>query len=313
MTFAVSGLHAALFRDEAEEYAVTAALGSNRDICFASKNHAVNSVEIVVGGSTAPLSVAVSGDKLTVTSANTDGSATSTAKQIVDAVNADVDAFALFTARLPPGSTGAGVTGAVTEIHAANGVAFTTITLTDSGDGLTFQAAAGSRYWMDSKNLDIFINTVEATSGFTVNYLKGSVTFATSQTGKTITATGTKRDLLAFQKVLGLFDGKLKINGKEIDTSSVDDAGWGSSILSSRSWEMSAGAFYYNGSIPLTDMAVKYMWKFYSVLMPSGSLTQTPFCIGWGAITNMENLVANPNDAQKQTVTVKGQGELYLE
>jgi len=140
-----------------------------------------------------------------------------------------------------------------------------------------------------------------------VNRLRGSVTFATSQGASAITATGTRRSLLAFQKVFGLFDGKLKIDGKEIDTSSVDDDGWGSSIVSSRSWEMSAGAFYYNGAIPLEALAVKYLWKFYSVL------ATTPFAIGWGAITSMENLVANPNDAQKQTVTVKGAGELYME
>ena len=307
MTSAVSGLSAALFRDEPEEYVVTAALGSNRDICFVSKNGTTNKVEIVVGGVTAPLSVAVVGPKLTITSANTDGTATSTAAQIVAAVNADASAFALFEARLPPGSTGAGVTGAVSELTAHDGVHFTALALADSGDHKTYQAAAGSRYWDDDETLTILVDAVPVTSGFTVNRIQGKVTFAASQGASVITATGVRRSLLAFQKVTGLFDGKLKIEGKEIDTSSVDDVGWGSSIISSRSWEMTAGAFYYNGSIPLTALAVKYLWKFYSVL------STTPFCIGWGAITSMENLVANPNDAQKQTVTVKGQGELYLE
>jgi len=307
MTSAVSGLSAALFRDEPEEYVITPALGSNRDICFVSKGGTVNSVEIVVGGTTAPLSVAVVGDKLTVTSANTDGSATSTAAQIVAAVNADASAFALFGARLPPGSTGAGVTGAMSEEHAADGVAFTALSLADSGDHLTYQAAAGSRYWDPDETLTISSDGSPVTSGFTVNSIQGKVTFATSMSGHTITATGTRRSLLAFMKVAGLFDGKLKIDGKEIDTSSVDDNGWGSSITGARSWEMTAGAFYYNGAIPLEVMVTKYLWKFYSVL------STVPFAIGWGMLRNMENMVANPNDAQKQNVTVKGSGELYVE
>ena len=307
MTSAVSGLSAALFRDEPEMYVVTPALGSNRDICFVSKNGTTNKVEIVVGGVTAPLSVAVVGPKLTITSANTDGSATSTAAQIVAAVNADVDAFALFAARLPPGSTGAGVTGALSEATAADGVAFTALALVDSGDHKTYQAVAGSRYWDEDETLTIKADGAAVTSGFTVSRIEGKVVFSASQGADPVTADGTRRSLLAFQKVTGLFDGKLKIDGKEINTSSVDDAGWGSSILSSRSWEMSAGAFYYDGSIPLVALAQKYLWKFYSVL------STTPFCIGWGAITSMENLLANPNDAQKQTVTIKGAGALYME
>ena len=308
MTSAVSGLSAALFRDEPEEYIVTAALGSNRDICFVSKNHATNKVKIVVSGNNTPLSVSAAAPKLTINSAtNGSGVATSTAAQIVAAVNADAGAFALFAARLPPGSTGAGVTGAMAEATAHDGVHFTGLSLVDSGDHLTYQAAAGSRYWDEDETLTIKSDGGAVSSGFTVSRLEGKVTFATSMNGHTITADGVRRSLLAFQKVTGLFDGKLKIDGKEIDTSSVDDSGWGSSILSSRSWEMSAGAFYYDGSIPLVALAQKYLWKFYSVL------STTPFCIGWGAITSMENMMANPNDAQKQTVTIKGAGALYME
>ena len=126
MSSAVSGLSAALYQDEGEEYVVTPALGSNRDICFVSKNHATNKVEIVVSGNNTPLSVSAAAPKLTINSA-TDGSgnATSTAAAIVAAVNADAGAFALFEARLPPGSTGAGVTGALAETTAHDGLAFT--------------------------------------------------------------------------------------------------------------------------------------------------------------------------------------------
>lgn len=307
MTSAVSGLSAALFRDETKKYAVTPALGSARDICFVSADDEANKVEIVVGLTTAPLSLSVVGTKLTITSANVDGTPTSTAAEIVDAVNEDVDASALFTARLSPGSKGGGVTGALAEMTAADGVAFTALSLVDSGDHLTYQAAAGHRYWDPDEALSILVDATPVTTGFVVNRLRGSVTFATSQGASAITATGTRRSLLAFQKVAGLFDGKLKIDGKEIDTSSVDDDGWGSSIISSRSWEMSAGAFYYDGAIPLAALAVQYLWKFYSVL------STVPLCIGWGTITSIDNMTANPNEAQKQTITVKGAGELYME
>lgn len=307
MTSAKSGLDAALYLDESEEYVVTAALGSNRDICFVSKNHATNKVEIVVGGVTAPLSVAVVGPKLTVTSANTDGSATSTAAQIVAAVNADASAFALFEARLPPGSTGAGVTGAMSEATAHDGVHFTDLALSDSGDHLTYQAAAGSRYWDEDETLVVEVDGSPVTEGFTVSHLRGSVTFETSQVGSTITATGVRRSLLAFEKVFGLFDCKPKISASDIDTTSVDDSGWESSLSGAKSWEMSAGHFFYDGKIPIVKVGVQYLWKLYS------TLSSVPWAVGRGSITSMSNIVANPKEAQKQDITVKGSGELYLE
>lgn len=307
MTDSKSGLDAALYLDEPEEYVVTATLGSNRDICFVSKGGTSNSVEIVVGETTAPLSVAVSGDKLTVTSANTDGSATSTAAQIVAAVNASVPAAALFAARLPPGSTGAGITGALAETHAASGVAFTDLAMADSGDHLTYQAAAGYRYWDEDETLTVEVDAAPVTSGFTVNYLRGSVTFETSQVGSTITATGVRRSELAFEKVWGCFDCKPKISADDVDTTSVDDNGWESSISGAKNWELSASHFFYAGKIPITKLAVKYFWKLYS------TLASVPFAIGKGPIQSMTTILANPNEAQKQDVTVKGSGELYLE
>ena len=148
MTSAVSGLSAALFRDEPDDYVVFEE-GSNKGMCFVSLG-GTPSIEIIVSGLGTELSVSVADDVVTVNSA-TDGSgnATSTAEDIVDAVNDDASASAIFLARLSPGSTGAGIPGAMTETEAEDGVAFTGITLTDSGDHLTFQAASGSRYWDD--------------------------------------------------------------------------------------------------------------------------------------------------------------------
>ena len=194
----------------------------------------------------------------------------------------------------------------MTETEAEDGVTFTGITLTDSGDHLTFQAASGSRYWDDEETLTVTDNGSPA-SGYTVNYLRGTVTFEATKSGHTILATGTRRSEYAFQKVLGLFDGKIKIDGKEIDTTSCDDDGWGSSIMNALSWEMTAGHFYYAGDIPLDQFKAESLWKFYSVEHT------TPFAIGRGVLQGIENILASANDAQKQTLTVKGQGEIWPE
>lgn len=189
----------------------------------------------------------------------------------------------------------------------AASVTFTDLELSDSGDHLTYQAAAGSRYWDENETLVVEVDGSPVTSGFTVNYLRGSVTFETSQSGSTITATGKRRDEANFQKVIGLFDGKLKIDCKEIDTTSCDDGGWQSSIMGRGSWEFSAGTFYYDGGVPLADLKLSGLWKFYSV----DSITA--FAIGIGTLQGIENILASASDAQKQTLTVKGQGEIYPE
>jgi hypothetical protein len=308
MTNAVSGLSAALFRDETKKYAVTPALGDARDICFVSADDEANKVEIIVGATTAPLSLSVSGTKLTITSANVDGTATSTAAEIVDAVNEDVGASALFTARLPPGSKGGGVTGALAEVTAADGVAFTGLELVDSGDHLIYQAASNLRYWDDRYSLTVKSDGVTVTSGFKVNFLRGMVTFDNSMEGHTITIDGTRRSILAFEKILGVFDGKLSIKGTDIDSSSVDDDGWGSSTTGSRRFEITSGLYYYDGKIPLEALTTKYIWKFYSVLNDD-----VPFAVGKGIAQTTEHLLASATDVQKTTITVRGAGELYIE
>lgn len=308
MTLAKSGLDAGLYRDEAEEYVVTEDLGSDRDICFKSLDGATPSIEIVVDGIDTELSVDVLASAVTVNSA-TDGSgnATSTAAEIIAAVNADAEAKLLWEARLPPGQDGSGITGAMSPKTAASGVAFAALSLTDSGDHLRYQAASGSRYWDQDETLTVYIDGTPATGGYTVNYLRGRITFEESQSGHTITATGTRRSELAFQKIAGLFDCKPKFGEKEIDTTSCDDEGWTSSIVAARNWEFSAGTFYYDGSILIEDIGSAAIWKLWSVR------DTTVLGVGKGTIQGLENVLASTTEAQKQTITVKGQGEFYLE
>jgi hypothetical protein len=307
MTSAVSGFSAALYKDEQNRYRVTPALGSNRDICFACKVTSCPSIQIVVAGSNTSLSVSVIDDDVIVYSAtNVGGTATSTALQIVDAVNADAGASALIEARIPPGQTGAGVTGALDAGDVATGVAFVNLALVDSGDHLTFQAAAGSRYWDDDLSVTIEDGGVEVTSGFTVNHLRGSVTFESSMSGHAITATGTRRSELAFEKILLVYDGKLKIDGREIDTTSIDDDGWGNSISGRRSWDISASAFYYTGESDLPDVSDTLYWKIYAI-------KHTKSFVGMGTLLSLDRIVANPDKAQERAITIKGNGEIYPE
>jgi len=312
MTSAVSGLSAALYRDEPEEYVVTA-LGSNRDLCFVSKNHAVPSIEIVVAGNNTPLTIDVTGSDVVINSAtDAGGAATSTAAAILAAMALDAEATALWSARLPPGQTGAGIPGAVAHAHGANGVVFTSLALADSGDHLTYQAAAGYRYWSSCTLIEKQVHGagqwVNITSSCVINLLRGSITVAAAlNSDDLVRATGVRRAETAFRKVMLLYDGKLKIDGKEIDTTNLDDAGWGSAISGKKSWEFTAGAFYYDGSIPIDDIGSSLIAKFYAIYATAKSF------VGYGTLGSLENVLANPNDAQKQTITCKGTGEIYPE
>jgi len=307
MTSAVSGFSAALYRDEQSNYVITPALGSNRDLCFVSKNGVTPSIEIVVSGTNTPLSVSVAGSDVTVHSAtNVGGTATSTAAQIKTAIETTPAALALWEVRLPPGQTGVGVPGVLAHTHGYDGLDFADLALVDSGDHLTFQAAAGSRYWDEDEALAIEDNSSVITTGFSVNYLRGSVTFEEEKSGHTITASGTRRSELAFEKILLVYDGRLKIDGREINTTSIDDDGWGNSISGRRSWDMAANAFYYTGESDLPDVADVLYWKIYAI-------KHTKSFVGMGTLLTIDRIVANPDKAQERAITIKGNGEIYPE
>ena len=186
-------------------------------------------------------------------------------------------------------------------------VAFTDLAMADSGDHLTFQAVKGSRYWDKEEALVIEDGGVPVTSGFTVNYLRGSVTFDSSMSGHTITATGKRRSEANFIKILLVYDGKLRIDGRDIDTTSIDDDGWSNSISGRRSWEISASAFYYSGEADLPDVADRLIWKIYSIYTSSKSF------VGEGTLLTLDRIVANPDKAQERAITIKGDGEIYPE
>ncbi len=108
-------------------------------------------------------------------------------------------------------------------------------------------------------------------------------------------------------------DLRLRIDGREIDTSNVDDDGWGSSISGARSAEISA-----TNNLILTDAgyailiaAIMAGSTIYAKILQSGTPTATPK--GWSMAcgVNSGNLtLAGPTTQQKADWTIKNRGAL---
>jgi hypothetical protein len=96
----------------------TAMTGTNNDITFRAQygGTAGNSlrVRIVVAGASTPLSVSRSGNDITINSATSGASAaTSTARQVIDAVNANKDIVNVLTCETAAANDGTGVVTAL--------------------------------------------------------------------------------------------------------------------------------------------------------------------------------------------------------
>lgn len=114
---------------------LTTVQGSNKDLTFVSKDSSkAITIEYKVGAAGAPLSVAVTGNAISITALTTDPgvAADSTASEILAAVLASAPAAALVTASLATGSSGAGkpsvfaptaLAGGAVAVNLATGVA----------------------------------------------------------------------------------------------------------------------------------------------------------------------------------------------
>lgn len=106
----------------------TAMAGTNNDIVFRANypGTAGNSlrVRIVVAGASTPLSVSISGNDVTINSATSGASAaTSTARQVIDAVNGNKDISAVLGAELAAANDGTGVVAAFAFTNLTGGTA----------------------------------------------------------------------------------------------------------------------------------------------------------------------------------------------
>jgi predicted secreted protein len=117
-----------------------------------------------------------------------------------------------------------------------------------------------------------------------------------------------------YVKLGELSDMKLKIDGKEIDTSNVDDAGWGSSIAGSKSADVSvtnnllmedAGYALLEAAIESSDMTI------YAKILQSGTPTATP--VGWSGLMRVSSpnyTLVGTNTQQKLDFSLKNVGAL---
>ena len=116
-----------------------------------------------------------------------------------------------------------------------------------------------------------------------------------------------------YVKLGELSDLRLRIDGREIDTSNVDDAGWGSSISGARSAEISAtnNLIMADAAYVIIQAAIMAGTTIYAKIMQSGTPTSTP--VGWSMAcgVNSGNLtLAGTATQQKADWTIKNRGAL---
>lgn len=137
------------------------------------------------------------------------------------------------------------------------------------------------------------------------------MTNATSGMSGTLWACATSGG--TFVKLAEVSDAKIKIDGKEIDTSNVDDSGWGSSIMGAGSWEVAV-----TGNLILTDAAYGIIKTallgrsmMYVKILQSGTPTSTPKGFSGACfVTSGNYTLAGANTQQKVDFTLKGSGSL---
>lgn len=116
-----------------------------------------------------------------------------------------------------------------------------------------------------------------------------------------------------YVKLAEISDLRLRIDGREIDTSNVDDGGWGSSISGARSAEITAtnNLIMADAAYAIIQAALLAGTTIYANILQSGTPTATP--VGWTMPcgVNSGNLtLAGPNTQQKADWTIKNRGAL---
>jgi hypothetical protein len=116
-----------------------------------------------------------------------------------------------------------------------------------------------------------------------------------------------------YVKLGEIIDLRLRIDGRDIDTSNVDDGGWGSSISGARSAEISAtnNLIMTDAGYAIVIAAIIAGSTIYAKILQSGTPTATP--VGWSMAcgVNSGNLtLAGPNTQQKADWTIKNRGAL---
>jgi hypothetical protein len=116
-----------------------------------------------------------------------------------------------------------------------------------------------------------------------------------------------------YVKLAELSDLKLKIDAKDIDTSNVDDSGWGSSISGARSWEITTthNLIILDAAYVLVKAAIIAGSDLFIKALTSGTPTATPKGFsGKGGVTSGNIVLAGTSTQQKADWTIKSRGAL---
>ena len=197
---------------------------------------------------------------------------------------------------------------------------FTDQELVDAGAHLNYQIAWANRGWDHDETLVIEKQAggtgefVVITTGFTINYLIGKITFTAAQ-GATDNFQATGKRFAGVQ-VVGVSAASLEINGDLIDVSEMEDS-WETKIKGQTSWKVSSSEWW------LCDVADPYapahdhldylgdadLWvAFYPY---NAAATKTRF-VGRATLTGID-LKGDLRSAIGETLTITGDGELERE
>jgi hypothetical protein len=198
-TAALAGYAASFMMQTRKKATLTTTQGDNKDLTFKAvpPGTAGNGISIIYADPSAnnsPLSVEVDVREITVSLATgSGGGIVTTAAEIMAAVNAHDEAARWVVASLATGSNGSGVVAAMGSTSLSGGStatteSFTDVVLVDLGDHIHYQAAAiADRYWIPGETLTIEEQAggigefAEITTGFTIDYYRGLVTFDVAQ------------------------------------------------------------------------------------------------------------------------------------
>lgn len=114
-------------------------------------------------------------------------------------------------------------------------------------------------------------------------------------------------------KELGeMSDLKMKIDGKDIDTSNNGDGGWGSSIAGAKSCEISGGnnlVMADEGYVLLAAALFASTMEIYCKILQSGTPTSSP--VGWSGLFRVSSnnfQLVSPSSQQKLDFSLKNVG-----
>lgn len=188
--------------------------------------------------------------------------------------------------------------------------------LVDSGDHLVYQAAWAYRAWDEGETLTIEKQTggegewAEVSSGFTVDYLLGKITFAAEQGATDLFRATGKR--FAPVQVLGCTSSKISINHKIIDVSDMADT-WDECIAGRVGWSITTDMWWLcTDDAPAQDYFAYLGDKDLFIQWYPYNSTNKRRYVG-RCILEAQDVSGAGEDAAKQSITIRGDNALEVD